>query len=133
MDKLTKVTTRLFSQDVRILKTRQKREGVSWQVLLRNLIHAHTSAPLKAFKFWIPGNEERSLPDDLRTLDQKAMNITVTYRGCLAVATGTSEEQARALLHRVAAEEGVPMPWLAIATVTELDLSQACRLCRAEV
>lgn len=114
--KLLQAHTRLFAEDVRELKVRQKATGVPWQTQLRALLHGVLTGPKpKAFKYVIREPRE-FVPGGFAS-------------NCLAIAIASSEPEARALLTRLGAEDGQDTRWLAVADVVELTLDTPKRLC----
>lgn len=81
---------------------------------------------MKAYKFVIrPGKKhERVIEADERGV--------LAVEGRLAIAVAGSRDEARALLERLAAEEGDDARWLSVADVHELDLDTPKRLCWVE-
>jgi hypothetical protein len=123
--KLHTITTKLFAEDVRELKVRAKKSGVEYQVLLRAIVRNAVSAPKKVYKFLIPPGEKRLLP----ALPGDEPKTTITMDDCVATVYATNVAEGRALLERLALEEGINARWLAVATVVEIPLTEtACRL-----
>lgn len=76
---------------------------------------------MKVFKFLIPERKPRVVE---AYPDGGVLEASGFYAGALA----EDVEKARALLARIAAEEGFDARWLAVADVIELDLDTPKRL-----
>lgn len=117
--KLRPVNTRLFAEDVRELQARQKKNGIAWQVQLRSLLHENLTGPrVRIYKFII--TQKTVVPCAEGLLEAS---------GCLALCIASSEEEARALLLREAADEGLDARWLQVATVLTFSADKSKRLC----
>lgn len=76
---------------------------------------------MKIYKFVIP-------PRKPRVIDTYPNGGVLEAEGFAAGALAESEEQARSLLARIAAEEGIDSRWLRAADVIELDIDTPKRL-----
>jgi hypothetical protein len=76
---------------------------------------------MKIFKFRIPHG-------DRRVIDTYPNGGVLEADGLYAGALAETVEEARAVLVRVAAEEGLDTRWLAVADVIELDIDTPKRL-----
>ncbi|MBU1767874.1 MAG: hypothetical protein KJ648_07220 [Candidatus Omnitrophica bacterium] len=117
--KLRPVNTRLFAEDVRELQARQKKNGIAWQVQLRSLLHETLTGPRpRVYKFLV--TQKTPVPCE---------NGVLEASGCMALCIATSEAEARALLERDAADEGLDARWLQVATVLTFSSDKSKRLC----
>jgi hypothetical protein len=103
---LQTITTNLFRADVEALKSEAGRAGIPWQLRLRLLVAAALSRSRpKTWKFLIPADRWYRVPN-------ASASGFYEVKGCVALVTAKTKEDARLKLIEYAQSKGVRFDWI---------------------